>query len=434
MMMRLPQVSSKTAVFHVCRRLGRLVGRLGYSPAVQLRTTAYLFATIGLVAVSACAGGDATTVPTAATLATAVVSPEPSAPANTVPTVTPVQTEARSEFADLANQMVIGSDGLYFVNIVDFRAALEAFGFRPPSTCDSDETLEQYGEDFASLVRLPLSPGPLLAADIGLDTRATYEEFGIRLCEITMTADEVSQELGRVLIMRVESDPADIERAVRADPIWSDLLTESEVNGGVLYDWGPEIFLERRTRLRPLRTGGKLFVREDIVVRSDEAAPIDAYFDGVGRRLGDQEYANDVFASLEHRGAVQIALTNRTYTIDANPGFDPAAVDSFQNALLPWEVLGLGLASNVQNEPVALLTLAHNSEGAAQENLRRLSRTLEEGSSFSQLAPWSELFEVTNLEVDGVMLHATLAGDRATPELYVSFIGGDNLFAVEDES
>lgn len=344
-----------------------------------------------------------------------------------------------SGLTQLADDVLVSADGPYLVTLTNFEQAREAFGYSSASTCATEESLQRYGDEVTLMTQELGFAGTVLFFDMGRDFRAPDREFGIRLCEITMTADNLSSNFGTFLVLRVTSQLDDIDSAIRQDSVWSDLLTSSQTEDGVLYDWGSTSTPERQSTMRPIRVGGQLFVRNDIVIRSDQGATMDAYLAGAGR-LVDQPHAREVTASLERRGAVQIMLSNEPYTVGDQPAVAPAEIETFRardGGLAPWELLGIGLAPDDQAEPRAVVTIAHASEQEARENLDRLSRTVSAGSSLVRPAPWSDVIEIVDIELDGVMVHATLdrVDDRAPFGILLqALFTKDSLFALHTQN
>ena len=221
--------------------------------------------------------------------------------------------------------------------------------------------------------------------------------------------------------------PADVKTAVEADPTWSDELEEATSNGQTFYSWGEddETQLERRTTMRELGIGGRMWAGDTVAGFTRSTAAMEALLAGCAEAaptLAD----DDAFAGIAERldafdGAFNRTLTDqRSDGSSASPrGSTPATATapSSSDDSEPLEgVTAYGFASGRSDDPEQArirLVIASETDEQAAANEAIFTAHVENGESVATRQPWSELVRIARTEVDGRFLVVELLADNS---------------------
>lgn len=227
----------------------------------------------------------------------------------------------------------------------------------------------------------------------------------------------------RIRIIDGSLDGGDVDRAVRGDPNYRDLLEVADRDGVSYYTWGAEAAadLARRSAARPVGRGGQLAVVDGRAIWTfNEAEMVSALDAHAGRSpsLADYDEFRLLVANLEAAGAYSAVLS------DAPPAAQdvvrqasarrPAAAQEAQRMLdeagflLPYTSFALGAALGDDGLPQAVVVLVHADESTARENAVRFEAIIEEGTSLFTGRRWSDIAAVESATSNGRVMVARL--------------------------
>jgi len=213
-----------------------------------------------------------------------------------------------------------------------------------------------------------------------------------------------------------DDDEIDAAQGDREDDIWS--------LGGKDLSIDPKEISAARPTGGSVRTA----LHDGLLAESASTPPVRDWLDGddtladddtllaVAKALDD----HDVYSSLITRTAGQsssgTARTTPATTVDAE--------------LAPFDVIGLGSADD-DGQAKAILVYHSADEAAAEHNADALRTILEEGSSVVQGRPFSDLYTVDDIDVDGELVVVTLdLADGRSPQAVLQSILAREPFTV----
>jgi len=289
---------------------------------------------------------------------------------------------------DLLARVPEGAHRAADVTVVDLTAAAAAAGISVPDPGASEDEIVDY---LAGLPRDALIPD--LLRDPFPDFDALTRELGIDPALVTAaitagTPPETYQ------VLQGDFDAAAIDRAVRTDPVWADLLTAAEYEGVPYFAWGDDFAVDvgRVTPARRLGRGGRLAVDDGHLYWAPWTAGMEGLIDagaGTVPTLADDAALARVAGALAGAGVYSAVLTNRAL---------------LQDAAASALALGAGGGGD-EAGPFWVIAAVHDGAATAEAAAAEVSRLLAEGGPAATRQPWSERisgFEVT--VEDGLML------------------------------
>jgi hypothetical protein len=186
-----------------------------------------------------------------------------------------------------------------FVTVSDYEQARRSLSIERPSPDGSAEAADEYAEAVASV---GVDPREALRPGTPASAAAWRQEFGV---DVTLFDQAISfgEPPNTVTIIRGRFDAAQVDAALRADEIWSDLLRTDTHLGVSYYVWGSGQFtpdLPRRTELRPLGEGGALAVVDGRLIRARSVADLRAVLDVLRGDAPGLSDTSGVTAAADH--------------------------------------------------------------------------------------------------------------------------------------
>ncbi|MBS1195283.1 MAG: hypothetical protein H6R33_3 [Actinobacteria bacterium] len=286
--------------------------------------------------------------------------------------------------------------GTIEVSVADLPAAAAAAGITVPPAGADDEAVADYLLGLPRDVLVPdllRDPAPRfgdLTRELGIDPSRVLQAI------TAGTAPETYQAL------RGDFDAAAIDAAVRADPVWSDLLATADYRDVGYYTWGEDFAtnLDRVTPVRPLGRGGRLGLDGQFLYWAPWTAGMEGLIDagaGAVASLADDLSLARAARALEEAGVYSATLTDR-----------PLGPDAEVSAL----ALGVGGGRDETGAFWAMVAV-HNSGAAAEEAAAAVRSILGEGAIASLGRPWSERISGFTVTVDGDLLVAVMHSSGA---------------------
>ena len=332
------------------------------------------------------------------------------------------------------------------VLVTDYEGALAAAGLEWPETDDRDEL----GEVLAALTFR--SEPPILATGAAFESRPIdvdewRTQFGFSIAD-TRSDLFTGEAPGTLKIFETDRSVAEIEDAIRSDPVWSGELNEVVVGDDTMFTWGDDPLELRQDRIsapRQLGRGGALAVLDDgTVVRSVDPAVVEdtlQVLSGETPSLLDDDHYRAVADALDAAGAYTALFTSENITVDPLyllGGLDddvPTAeevqerIDSIVT-VPPYLALGIGNRVDLDADPQGVLVVAFAaaSPEAAEATVAAMEEIVGSGVSISVQQPWSELLTITATATDGNL--AVIEFQTENPRLgLTAYYQRDNLFA-----
>jgi hypothetical protein len=193
-----------------------------------------------------------------------------------------------------------------FVTVSDYEQARRSLSIERPSPDGSAEAADEYAEAVASV---GVDPREALRPGTPASAAAWRQELGVDVTQLDQ-AISFGEPPNTVTVIRGRFDADQVDAALRADAVWSDLLRTETHLGVPYYLWGsgdvaPD--LPRATELRPLGEGGALAIVDGRLIRARSVTDLRAVIDVL---RGDAPGLTDVQvvpAAVEH-------ITPRTAT------------------------------------------------------------------------------------------------------------------------
>ena len=349
----------------------------------------------------------------------APVETQPGIPTSVADSVLPTPG---SDFLSLLGEVPDTPDTRVYVLLNDYAEAAAQGGLTRPPTESSDQEIAGYLADMIAENRRGLSTYP----DFWGPSLASVEAWRTELGFSILNADRDVFAGGpghRYRIISGRIDPDDVERAVRSDPNFSDLLETAEYQGSAYFTWGPEANadLTRRSAARPVGRGGQLAVTEDRIIwtlaETDMQAALDTQA-GTLPSLAEFEDFRLAASSLELAGAYTATLTNGVLAVEdvyrfAEAQRPEAAADirrlqSEGRFLLPYSAFGVGASLGDDGRPRAVIVFVNPDQDTAVENATRFADIVTNAASIFTGRPWSDLATVDTVTTSGRVTVAVL--------------------------
>lgn len=329
-----------------------------------------------------------------------------------------------------------------YVVINDYRAAIAALGQEPPSGDDTEAVRE-----FLSALTTQTSP-PILVLPVGFGDRAFEieawkEQFGFSFLDVDrdVLAGQPPDELFAV---QGAFAPGAIDSAVKADPVWSDDLTEAEHDGEPYFLWSDPMVsaFDKASGPRPLGRGGALaVVGDETVFRSVNPEVVTNALDGVAgtsTTLADNKAFASIARSLETHSVHSALLSNEPvlvnplYVFGGLSGAQPTVEEMEErlNAIpkLPlYLAFGVGQALDDDTGGLLVVSFAMLDPASAEAMLDAFTVIVEQGESFQTNSPWSERLVIKETQAEGNI--ATIVMETENPRIgFNAFLTRDSLF------
>lgn len=304
---------------------------------------------------------------------------------------------------------VEGADRYVVVNL--HAKARAAAGLSLPGPGDT-EAVNAYRRALAAEPDPGLFVAPAQVTGARARTMAEWEaELGFTLLDVDAdaTAGEVPEQ---VEVAEGSIDPAAVESAVRAEPVWSDVLEEAEHGGTTYWSWLEDggVDVARRTAAREVGEARRLAAEDGAVAWTRTTAAMEATLDawhGERDTLADVDDLAALAAVLDAEGCHSAFLSTDEAAYDAAavallpPGGEAPAADPTELALPRYEAVATGVALGAEGT-VLVVALHYRDEGAAAAGAEALERVAAEGSSLvGDGVPWSELLDGATVRADG---------------------------------
>jgi hypothetical protein len=276
-------------------------------------------------------------------------------------------------------------------SIVDLSAAAAAAGITVPPAGAADDEIVAY------LLGLPRDA---LIPDLLRDPAPRFadltRELGIDPTQVgaAITAGTPPETYQ---VLQGDFDAGAIEAAVRADPMWSDLLTTAQYRDVAYYAWGADFAsaLDRVTPVRPLGWGGRLALDGRFIYWVPWTAGMEGLIDagaGAATTLGEGPLFSRAARALEQAGVYSAILTDAPLLADAP---------------VSGGVLAIG-GGRDENGAFWVVAAVHDDAAAAEEAAAAFRSILTEGTTQGTRQPWSERVSSFEVTVEGDMLLAVM--------------------------
>lgn len=325
-------------------------------------------------------------------------------------------------------------------------AALRALtGSAPPTDGDdAARALDELGVDLRTGEATGLPPTLGFEAttrDWGqLDEQRAVLGFGLLDADAAIRAaigDEV------LSVFQIPSRVGAVADAVTSDPDWSDQLETVELHDERYYDWGDES-TGPPGPFRPLGVGGQLAVSGPIALRSVHEPTLVAAINGRAavRSVIDAPLIAAALARLHEAGVYEVWLesslpyrrwwlgTTEEERQECCGGLtDDEVIEIEAGLLLPYPLIVGGTAFR-DGAYEHVLVLVHDDPASAGVNAERLATLLRTGTSDMTVRPWSDTYEIIDMEADGALLVARLEVlSEQRPEFAPEAMRTENLLA-----
>lgn len=347
--------------------------------------------------------------------------PEPQPGNETSVTDSVLQTPG-SDFVSMLGAVPDTPETRAYVLLNDYaEAAAQGKLIRPPPQ-SSDTEAAGYLADMILENRLGLSTFPDFWGPSVASVEAWRTELGFSILDADRDVFAGAPE-HRYRIISGRIDPADVERAVRSDSNYSDLLETAEHNGSTYFTWGPQANadLSRKSAARPVGRGGQLAVLEDRIIWTLADTEMKAALDtkaGTLPSLAEVEDFRLAASSLELAGAYTATITNGVLAAEdvvrfASAQRPEAAADirrlqAEAGFLLPYTALGVGASLGDDGKPRAVIVFVNPDQDTAAENANRFTDIVTTGGSIFTGRRWSEVAAVDTVTTSGRLTIAVL--------------------------
>lgn len=283
-----------------------------------------------------------------------------------------------------------------FVTVVDLAAAAAAAGIEIPGPGPSDDAVAAY---LMGLPRDALIPDLLrnLVRDLGaLTTELGIDPAAVRAGIMAGRPPENYEVLAGAF------DSTMVDQAVRADPLWSDLLVTGEHGGVTYYSWGEDLrsYMDRVSAVRPIGRSGRLALDGGYLYWVPWTAGIEGLIDagaGIVPSLADDDGLAAVAGILEREEVYSAILTDTALRKDA---------------VAAASALGVG-GGRDEAGAYWVVVAVHATPEDAEESAVEVGRVLEEGMVVGLSAPWSDRVAEYDIAVEGTTLVVVLRSNGA---------------------
>lgn len=305
------------------------------------------------------------------------------------------------------------------IQLADLGAAAVAAGISVPAPGAPAEDIQRY---LVGLPRDALVPEIMWRGGMEVDSLRT--ELGLDLAAVRGTATAGwPPEL--FVVLRGDFDAAVVDAAVRADPVWSDVLAVAEYDGVDYYTWGDDFEhdLSRTSAARPLGWGGRLALDDGCMYWVPWTAGLEALIDagaGTVPTLADRPTLRRAAELLQQEQVYSALLTDQPLL--------PAG-DAPGGRLAPYLALGLGGGGDADGI-FWVVVAVHATESAAEESAAGFRSGLAADTVLSLGAPWSDMVTDSEVTTDGTAMIAVLRTDRPAGDWTRAYMTRDPLIAV----
>ncbi len=337
-----------------------------------------------------------TTVPASSTTATPLATTAASIAGSTDVVPTPPSTrtplpDVDSVFQTLLAQIPDRDSSLELLLAVNFERAAAGLDL-PDRTTDPENWYRA----------LSLDPDGPFARSLVISTPQIDQwraEVGFSVPDELGEA-RVQDRDGSLDLHLVDVDAAAIDRAVRTEPVWSDVLIDAEVAGIPYYTWGEvDMSIATQTATHEWVEGGYMAVSDHVVLRTmNEDLFLDSLTVTPGRSLADNPDVALILDSFAEHQVYSMALTNDMPLLEQH-GYERLMV-------LPYRLLGTGQAFQ-DDRRQTVLAYVHDDQDTAIENAARLDAILTNEVG-SQNVPYTDKFASYDIAVDGVLVSVVL--------------------------
>jgi hypothetical protein len=200
-------------------------------------------------------------------------------------------------------------------------------------------------------------------------------------------------------------DSETVDKAVHADPVWSDVLETVSHNGVDYYSWGEDFQqdYQRSTDLRQLGVGYRLALYEDLLFWCAWTEGAEGMIDaaaGSVPSLADRADYGPIARAFDDANAHGAVLTNETLAAD----------DSMVAMLAYFESFGVA-SVHEDGGPYMLIAIANTDEETAVENVERIQSRIRGARDFVGENPWAAGIESVEARAEGKLTIAELRGE-----------------------
>jgi hypothetical protein len=303
------------------------------------------------------------------------------------------------------------------VYVADLQAFLDDQGKELPG--DFGEI--KFVDPVALFTPTPLLQDALSQADETTDPMA--DEYGIGLGQVRLGVSAgLAPDVTELLFG--DFDPAAVEQAVGADPLWNDQKTTVQSNGQTFYAWGEddETQIDKRSPMRKLGIGGRLWVGEEVAAVTRSTGVMEAVLAGCAGAAptlaDDDTYAGIAERLATFEGAFDATLTDQVRGPDEPPAGSRGSGSTAPSvANLLEGVTAYGFASGPSDDPERariLLVIATGSDEEAADNVQPILDRIANGTTATTGQLWSEMLEVESTDVDGPFVIVDLRAENAS--------------------
>lgn len=242
---------------------------------------------------------------------------------------------------------------------------------------------------------------PAMRQEVGFDVTSVRREAQLDALPFTITAADL------------DATPADIDGAVRTDPMWADLLTTTDDDGVTFYDWsGGQPYTQDLASGRAGPMHGGLGVGGQLLVEptTDGASVVRTVDITDMRAVAGLDPSQSVVETGPYAAALQRLPAGRlieAFGTTSLPSNSDPDVSSPGTGPTIAPVVSVLLASTVDTGGVhSDLLLTHTDDQAATANVDRIHNTLATGTT-AQGQPLAELYPEPTITAEGPVVHVS---------------------------
>lgn len=341
-----------------------------------------------------------------------------------------------SRWIDLLGQIPDTTETRHYVVMNDYARVREAFDIKLPKQDASETKLLAYlqqvmREEAEPYPRLRLFPAPIFATgpvpSPPLD--GMMEDLGFTIASVDQDV-RAGAEPVVFQVLRGRFDEEAVDRAVRNDPAFSDILEEASHLGVDYYVWGEDFAgdPEDASAGRPPGVGHRLAIHGEYVYWAASIDGLEAIIEaGAGQKpsLADDEAYRLLAEGLESLQTYTALFTDDTDRLSLSTvarmkvglGAPPDAVETVreqleaQPHLLRYQAYATGAGVDLEGE-YAAVALVHDDAETAERNAQRLADRINQATDPNSPEPLSELFDAFEISTDGPLVLAKLYTSR----------------------
>lgn len=341
------------------------------------------------------------------------------------------ETSERPGWLDLLARVPDTAEPRRWTVMNDYARVRDIFDIDRPSASASEDALVEYATSlFVSADQeRGLVPAEMLGTGrIPVSLTDMTAELGFTIANVDMDV-HVDVRMGRSYqFLYGTFDRDTVDRAVRTDPLFSDLLEEASYAGISYYTWGEDDEpTGRKSAVRPFGRGHRLAVRDSFIYWAAWTDGLRSMIDAeLGKRssLADlEEYQLlaegldelDTFTALFSDDANVFSLGYSLEQLDVGGDEElDAAIREFLDRevkLLPFEAFATGAGVDSDGPFVAVVLLNADDE-TALENVGRLERRIREARTNYGGRAWSDLIHDADISANERLVLAKLRSDN----------------------